>query len=397
MFIGIALHAAVAYMPTRMPDLLWPLYDPRQSWFCDIVFWWVHAFRLPVFFILAGFFSELLFQKRGADSYIRHRLKRLVIPYFVSLFTIGSLTFVVFFAGWYLTDRVELYNIRIFAYPMPEDIQDHFFGPAHLWFLADLIIMSVTYWRLRAEWPDVSDENPAPKLPLGPPLLMPVVFAFPTAMILWGDVSPFVDFHNTFIPDPSRLLYYGIYFVSGVLFYRHRDWFITSLKFPWTHLLLSIPASVLMLWAVKAVIADDLLINKLYVAVTVSLVAWLSVFGWFGVFIHYWKMDSPTVRYLSDSSYWMYLIHLPIVAALQIAMFKLPWPADLKFFLITAITTVIGLVTYHWFVRFNVIGDHLHGPRKRATVVPVSEQASTEQVIRDHDESDVESAQEISS
>jgi len=47
---GVLLHSCVAYMPSRMPNLLWPVYDAAPTVVCDWVFWWLHCFRLPLFF-----------------------------------------------------------------------------------------------------------------------------------------------------------------------------------------------------------------------------------------------------------------------------------------------------------------------------------------------------------
>lgn len=363
MLLGIALHAAVAYMPTRMPNLLWPLFDEQQSSLCSFLYWWVHAFRLPVFFVLAGYFSETLFQKRGADGYLKHRIRRLVVPFCVGGIPIMGMTFLVFAYGWFVTGRATPAQIvRPFRY-LAEDIKGNFFGPAHLWFLSDLIIMSLVFWRLRKEWSSQTNSTSTTSIPLGPKFLLPFVFALPTAVVLRGDVTPFTEFHNTFIPDPSRLMYYGIYFCCGFLFYRQREWFVASLRYPWTHVALSLPVAALMLWSVQLHFVNETAFTKTCVALTVVLVSWLSIFGWFGVFIRYWSLSSPSVRYLSDSSYWMYLIHLPIVAALHIAFRKMSWSADVKFLAVTSVTTVVGLVTYQMFVRYSAIGDCLHGAR----------------------------------
>ena len=54
---GVLLHACVAYMPSRMPNLLWPVHDVETTPVCHVVFWWLHCFRLPLFFFISGFFA----------------------------------------------------------------------------------------------------------------------------------------------------------------------------------------------------------------------------------------------------------------------------------------------------------------------------------------------------
>jgi hypothetical protein len=60
----------------------------------------------------------------------------------------------------------------------------------------------------------------------------------------------------------------------------------------------------------------------------------------------------------------MYLAHLPLVLAVQIAVVNLPWPPSLKFLLVMVIVTLLLLTSYRWLVRYTWIGTLLNGPRK---------------------------------
>ena len=374
MLLGIMLHAAVAYMPTRMPDLLWPVFDSRQSAFCDYVFWWIHAFRLPVFFVLSGFFAEMLFLRRGAEGFIRHRINRIAIPYFSCVVLIGGPTFLIFAWGWYLTGRCSVTQIFNPFVPFSPEIQRHFFGPAHLWFLHDLILLTAAYWAIRREWPEREEPRaPSRRVSWVPAVVWPAIFAGPTLMVFWGDVAHFVEFNNSFIWDVPRLFYYGGYFTVGILFYRHHVWFFEVARFPLVHLSLATVALWLMMPAIRAEIAGPTLITKFYLAVSVSLASWFSIFGWFAVFVHYWNSRRPTIRYLSDSSYWMYLIHLPVVATMHIVLLDVSLSAPVKFWITTGITTGIGLLSYQLCIRYTRFGAILHGPRTKQTAERAAE------------------------
>jgi glucan biosynthesis protein C len=75
-------------------------------------------------------------------------------------------------------------------------------------------------------------------------------------------------------------------------------------------------------------------------------------------------------RYLADSSYWLYLAHLPIVFFLQAALALVPWHWTIKFPLILAIALTVLLASYHYLVRPTWIGQILNGrkyPRSKRT------------------------------
>lgn len=89
--------------------------------------------------------------------------------------------------------------------------------------------------------------------------------------------------------------------------------------------------------------------------------------GLIGVFHRFFRNPSPTVSWLADASYWMYLIHVPLVMVAQRLVRQWPLPANVKFLLILAMVTPIMLVTYRWCVRFTPIGSLLNGPCDFAT------------------------------
>lgn len=62
-----------------------------------------------------------------------------------------------------------------------------------------------------------------------------------------------------------------------------------------------------------------------------ALAIWTTTFAAIGFALRFMSGFSPTRRYLADASYWLYLIHMPIVMALQVAVSPLDWPSPIKF------------------------------------------------------------------
>src|SRR4249920_861928 len=80
MWLGIVLHVAAIHMVGESP-LTWR--DKATSPLADLLLAFIHSFRMPVFFIVAGFFAALLVQSRGAMGMLKHRFRRIAVPFMV--------------------------------------------------------------------------------------------------------------------------------------------------------------------------------------------------------------------------------------------------------------------------------------------------------------------------
>jgi glucan biosynthesis protein C len=106
----------------------------------------------------------------------------------------------------------------------------------------------------------------------------------------------------------------------------------------------------------------EMLVIKFFVALQVI----FMVYGMIGLFLRYIKSESRTWRYISDASYWIYLLHLGLVCGLQVVLMTTNQMAGiLKFPLIIIVTTVLTVTSYHYLVRNTIIGEYLHGKRKK--------------------------------
>ena len=92
MFLGIVLHAAIFVLPA--PERRWPMHDPEaigdQTY--RLIIDAVHGFRMPVFFMLSGFFSALLCRRRGLAAFRKQRLQRVGLPLLIGCLTVIPLT-----------------------------------------------------------------------------------------------------------------------------------------------------------------------------------------------------------------------------------------------------------------------------------------------------------------
>jgi peptidoglycan/LPS O-acetylase OafA/YrhL len=225
-----------------------------------------------------------------------------------------------------------------------------------------------------------------------------LLLAVPSLLLLWGDLSTFIRHNNTFIPDTSRLSYYGLYFLAGVFAFRRKEQSLELLRYPSMHLSLSLFAAAAVLGLLPNELAGrSTLLSRLFLSASVSLVAWLSVFGLMGIFLRKWNTERPAFRYLADASYWIYVVHLPLVGLSQIALHEAPLGAVPKFFLTAFITLSVAVLSYQTCVRYTFIGRALNGPRTRR--IRDHEQARQRGPIREIDSAlyspDVAAAEEV--
>ena len=75
MLLGIVLHAALPYMD--IGDL-WPS-DSSNSDVIKVIFEFIHVWRMPLFFILAGFFANLVISKKSWKLWAQNRFIRIFL------------------------------------------------------------------------------------------------------------------------------------------------------------------------------------------------------------------------------------------------------------------------------------------------------------------------------
>ena len=96
MLIGIFMHASHTY-GEGFQDI-WYITEHSRSYAFTIGFFFLHLFRMPVFFFVAGFFANYLAHKNGIKGFIKNRMFRIGVPFAV-FFPITLLGVMVLIAG----------------------------------------------------------------------------------------------------------------------------------------------------------------------------------------------------------------------------------------------------------------------------------------------------------
>jgi glucan biosynthesis protein C len=389
LLLGIVLHATMSFLPA--PTRIWIIQDNHPSITLGVLFFAIHVFRMTTFFLIAGFFAHMSFHRRGARRFITDRLQRIALPLVV---------------GWPIV-FVAMVAVVIWAANFPNG------GPVpgaptwppalprfpltHLWFLYVLLEFYAGALVLRGgvAWLDRNGSFRASidrliatvmRSRLAPAILaVPIGVAFsldPTWLGWLGVRTP----DQSLVTNLQALIGFGTAFGFGWLLHRQTK-LLQLLERRWLlNLVLAIG-----LIAVSFCLAVALSVGpqprpsgfdliRLAGAVGYALAIWTTTFAMIGMALRFLSDFSATRRYLADASYWLYLIHLPIVMALQVAVSQLDWPWPVKFGGILLVALSVMFPSYQALVRYTFIGAVLNGrrmPRQEKVAAAVAGSAAT--------------------
>jgi hypothetical protein len=177
----------------------------------------------------------------------------------------------------------------------------------------------------------------------------------PQSLMFMSSIATFgPDTSMGIIPKPHVLVFYACFFFYGVAEYSANG-INTKMGRSWKWLL---PAAIVLFIAALATIN-----NRMLAAALQPAYAWTMSLGLIGLFGRFFSKPHPMASWLADASYWMYLVHVPLVLIAQFLVRPWDLPAELKFVLVLIVVIPLLLLSYRFGVRYTVIGRWLNGPR----------------------------------
>ncbi|HET8576336.1 MAG TPA: acyltransferase family protein [Methylomirabilota bacterium] len=367
MLLGIYLHAAVAY--SRHGS--WPWKDGSTTGMFDLSLGLIHVFRMPVFYVMAGFFAALLLERRGIAGFIRNRTIRILVPFLAGWTGLFLLVRALVIVAMNLEEPASI-PVKYLEFFTSGEVLRHL-DPMHLWFLEYLLVF---YAIALAALPLARGLSAltgalnrafraALTTPLGPLVLAAITF--PTLCLMQEGA---VDDPSSFIPEPRIVITYFVFFGAGWLLSRNADLLEALRILPRPLLLLGLGLAAAALggyamWRQWEASGTQALAWFLGSTWFLSLAMWLFVLGFIGTFLRFLERPLPWVRYLSDSSYWLYLAHMPVLLALQLVAAGMGWTPATKALGVLGASIPILLASYHLLVRHTWVGMILNGRRYR--------------------------------
>jgi glucan biosynthesis protein C len=379
LLLGIVLHVTLSFIPA--PTRIWIIQDSHPSATLAVLFFAIHVFRMTTFFLIAGFFAHMSFHRRGGGAFVKDRLQRIALPLLVGWPILFATMVPVIFWAANFPNGGPVPGVSGWPPVLPG------FPLIHLWFLYVLLEFYAATLVLRAgvAWLDDSGRIRAGVdrligLVMRSPLA-PAIAAVPIGIAFNLDPA-WVGWFGVRTPDQSLLtnlqavVGFGTAFGFGWLLHRQIE-LIRILERRW---LLNL------VLAIGLIAASFVLTNwpqprpdviRFAAATCYALAIWTTTFAVIGTALRFLSGFSPTRRYLADASYWLYLIHMPIVMALQVAVCSLDWPWPAKFATILLVAVPLMLGSYQLLVRHTFIGAVLNGRRMPRTETSTAAAASS--------------------
>lgn len=338
MLLGLAYHATYAWFPDIGPWYLVADASPVPA--LTVVTGLLHAFRMQVFFALSGFFSHLVFERRGSRGFLVDRSRRLVLPFVVALPIVLGLDAAL--RGW-------SHSAGLMA-PDFHDGLGLILLPRHLWFLVYLFTFCVLAWAA-PRW-----EGPARVVRrlLGVPVVLALLGAVPTCLALFFHPSNRPD--EALWPRPFEAFHYGAFYAVG--------WWLWPSREALEPLRRQAPYFLVAGLALGLFIFSGKLQFELTGQLLAGVVSWLMTLGAFGLAFRVTAKERPWLRFLVESSYWVYLVHYPVVQALQVSFAQMAWPGTVEYLSTVVLTFAFALLTFTLFVRKTPLGPWLGANRR---------------------------------
>lgn len=371
MLLGLVIHSAITY--GLYEGYHWPIKDPVSTgFFMDYIVFFIHAFRMPIFFVVAGFFGAMLFFERGHKRMLKNRIDRILYPFIVFIIILAP---TIKFAASYATSVFENGKDPLSSAVEPFKALGGWIpeSTSHLWFLYYLLMITIASYFLGLlfnQFKGFTDlTTKAFNWVLQRPIVKLTIFSSLTVVLLTFMGSSWVATSTDWVPDFNTFIFYFFFYFIGWILFKSKHLLDTFMQY-------DLAFTILAIISFTALFIYRTSLNELQITIVNSLIVWLFIFGITGLFIRYGSQHSHLMRYNSDASYWIYLLHLTFTILLPAFIVDWNIPAFAKFLFVFLVTSGICLVTYHYLVRSTFIGKFLNGRK-----YPLKRKRAEEQVV----------------
>jgi glucans biosynthesis protein C len=344
MILGIVLHASIIYAS----NVDWAVSDPVNNVYFYDIYAFIHVFRIPAFFIIAGFFSGMTISKYGIKNFLEKRTQRILVPLLSTAATINLLDS---YLRYKIHTNGEL-GLRSFFYDYLPNTFVTGQWEHHLWFLLFLffyffigIFFVKVLKGLSSSW---KSKWQAVETNISINILILILPIFNIILLMLGNLFPDLFYKKIFgLFSLVSLGTYVPFYIVGLVFYYKPRLLKEFNSVKTTHFVFLIVSTIAYFYSqnIGNNVTAKIIQNYSYYDI-----AWILCAICFSVFYRFFNKDRKGFRYLSEASYSIYLFHQIIVIVFGYILIPFQISIYIKFLLVILLTTVTSLSMHHFFV-----------------------------------------------
>tara|TARA_B100001559_G_scaffold34550_1_gene26070 strand:+ start:995 stop:2068 length:1074 start_codon:yes stop_codon:yes gene_type:complete len=331
MLLGLAVHAPlIFYEPTILREFGINEMPEAEEWIWILLIF-ITNWRMPLFFLLSGFFSVLIIQKRGDTRFLLDRTVRIGVTCLIFCliydyvdgrldFTLGHL--------WFLFYLI----IFVFVFSFIQKFQ----------FVKKILQQTITSYKFLV-------------------LAILLIITVPLASVLnsgWNTYLLLTPPETFFELKPGNLVYYFSYFLMGSLLYSNQNLF-TKLGQNKTLLSLTILSIVAFLFQLIES-ANPTAIHTLLIGI--NTLCWVLLFLGFATKLI--KSRNMLLGWLVELSYPIYLLHLLPILIFSVELHKAGY-SQINIFILSIIFGFgVSVFLYYLLIKFTPLNWLINGYRK---------------------------------
>jgi glucan biosynthesis protein C len=358
MLLGIPYHVALSYQTGQDFIVHSGQGVPGFREFAELL----HLWRMPAFFVIAGYFAMLLLARREPEAWLKSRFMRLGLPFLTSVaILVPAMNLVCELSNLAWAEAVRSWRRNT--------LTSGGYGVRHLWFIIVLLYFSSVATWLAARSTRVRIGIISPRIDrwcaqhfFAAVLLVAVLVGAWEALAL---EAFYVAGLATMVPQQvlrlDEVIIYLPWFALGCVLVRSRQTLARACCFSWPVAIMAIATATawLLVHQDVAPMAERFVGTFAALAVTQVLIAAARML-----------LDRPVriVRKLTDASFVIYLFHLPVIVVLVWLAQPLALPPLLKALAIMALSLALSYAAWMAIRRVRgmaLLFEGLHLPRVR--------------------------------
>jgi surface polysaccharide O-acyltransferase-like enzyme len=328
-------------------------------------------FQMPLLFLIAGYSAAVSLQKRSINTYLKERIKRLVIPlisYMVFLAPIQTYFWPNYQGERSLTDFwmnyfPKFFSRSLFAEKPPWD---------HLWFIAYLLVINLLFlaWLLVFKNPQNKQKFALITNLLSTPvgIFLPIII-FTAIVAGLGSIWPLfiAETHGGLYQDWSYVTYNLFAFILGYMMYYQEAISRAIDQQFWFWVALAVISAVIRL-AILASKPDSYEVNNYGQYLIFSGISgvhtWSSIALILALAHRFLNYKNEFLAYMSQASLGFYILHLPFTVVIGYYLTKIGLGVIPEFTVLVILTFAATILTYEFLVKPYLLPSLLLGIKR---------------------------------